>query len=97
MKVIRDIIDLDDRGEKTSIIVTHDINLTLRFADRIVPIKTVKYGNTVDNRIYGKIDSKDVYKSKLVDGCRLWFDSRGDHIPENQMKIILFELLKREL
>lgn len=97
--------------KKTSIIVTHDIGLTLNFADYIIPIKTVAYkfdpkDPESETMIYGKINPEDVFYSKFSDDempRRMWFNkiaSGSDdeiEIPVEDMKRILLNILESEI
>jgi ABC-type dipeptide/oligopeptide/nickel transport system ATPase subunit len=91
MRVIRKLIDSrSDDKTRSAIIVSHDINLTLQFANRIVFIDTIRYE---EDRLYGKINSKMVYISNSPPDNeeRLWI-----HV-EHPEKILPFEKMKKKL
>lgn len=106
MKVISDLIESDTTLKRSAIIVSHDINLTLRFANRIIFIETRQYeidklAKLVDendkDRLYGKIDCEMVYvcKDKAdLDNRRWHLESQPDKTLEmEEMKQILIDYL----
>jgi ABC-type lipoprotein export system ATPase subunit len=66
MRVIRDLIDAShNKILRSAVIVSHSIDLTLQFANRIVFIETKDYHDKEKNALqyYGKIDSSMIYVS----------------------------------
>ncbi|MCX6233503.1 MAG: ATP-binding cassette domain-containing protein [Bacteroidetes bacterium] len=91
MKVIRNLIDnFNDNKTRSAIIVSHDINLTLQFANRIVFIETKRYDK---DRFYGKIDSNMVYVSDSPPGN----EKRGWRHLGYPEKILSFKEMKAKL
>lgn len=73
---------------RTTIIVTHDINLSLKYANKIVLIDRVKRKNSED--LYGVINSQTIFiKDKLNNQ---WNNSGGSYSKDD-----LFELLQNKL
>jgi ABC-type lipoprotein export system ATPase subunit len=81
MKVIQKAL-----GEKsrTSIIVSHNIELSLAFADQIIMM--------VKDHEYGEILEQNIYRSVSVNGERKWIDFKGNEL--TAIKELLHEKLK---
>jgi ABC-type lipoprotein export system ATPase subunit len=81
MKVIQKALSEKNR---TSIIVSHNIDLSLAFADQIIMM--------VKQEGYGEILEENIYLSSSANGERKWFDSKGNEILN--LKELLHEKLK---
>jgi ABC-type lipoprotein export system ATPase subunit len=69
MKVIQHYIHACNRS---SIIVSHDINLSIEFADQIIVL-------TKNNGV-GEILEENIYTSTIQKDKKIWFDSQGDQM-----------------
>lgn len=69
---------------RTSIIVSHNIELSLAFADQIIMM--------VKDDEYGEILEKNVFRSTTTEGKRKWIDYKGNEIPD--IKELLHDKLK---
>ena len=81
MKVIQRALGENNR---TSIIVSHNIDLSLAFADQIIMI--------VKNGGYGEILEENIFRSQNENGERKWINNVGDTIFD--LKGLLHEKLK---
>lgn len=90
MRVIRNLIDNShDNVIRSAVIVSHSIDLTLQFANRIVFIETKQYIDPEDHdkkaiQYYGKIDSSMIYQS----------DSSSEDVKKREWKHVGFDLEK---
>ena len=71
MKVIQHYIH---EHKRSSIIVSHDINLSVEFADQIIVL--IKDGEV------GEILQKNIFHSILENGSKLWLNSEGHQIKD---------------
>jgi ABC-type lipoprotein export system ATPase subunit len=81
MKVIQKALAETDR---TSIIVSHNIELSLAFADIIIMM--------VKNNEFGEILDDNIFRSKTVNEQRIWMDNKGNEIAD--IKELLHAKLK---
>jgi len=102
MKVIRDLIDNSrDNITRSAVIVSHSIDLTLQFANRIVMIETKQYKDANDEiQYYGLIDPKVVYVSDSPTediNLREWrhVGFPDEALSKNQMDDILSKFLRK--
>jgi lipoprotein-releasing system ATP-binding protein len=70
--------------KRTSIIVSHNIELSLAFADQIIMM--------VKENGYGEILDENIFRSTGTNGDRKWVDHNGDEVPG--IKTQLHEKLK---
>jgi len=91
----------------SSIIVSHDIELTLETSDRIIVLTPVNNLVNKENdptlrgkipsapKIYSVLEKENVFVSKLMDGKRKWFREidQFNQIKTEEMKAVLKELL----
>jgi len=75
--------------ERSAVIVTHNINIALKFADQILLI--TKVGNA--DKFYGKICKENILncETKEINTEREWRDFKGKLISKQDIKIILKE------
>jgi ABC-type lipoprotein export system ATPase subunit len=98
MKVVRRLIE--EEKDKSAIIVSHSIPLTLQFSDRIVLIDTKKYED-IDKKVeqyYGVIDSESIYTSTSSTDdyeSRVWNHLDRKDIKYNEMNDILNAFLRK--
>lgn len=81
MKVIQKALSEKNR---TSIIVSHNIDLSLAFADQIIMM--------VKDDVYGEILEENVFRSENTDGRRKWIDNKGHEVLD--LKELLHDKLK---
>jgi ABC-type lipoprotein export system ATPase subunit len=81
MKVIQKALSEKNR---TSIIVSHNIELSLAFADQIIMM--------VKDNVYGEILEENVFRSAGTNGQRKWINHKGNEIPG--IKELLHDKLK---
>ena len=78
----------NETKNRTTIIVTHDINLTLKYATKIVLIDRVKREDS--DTLYGSINSETIFSKDELNNK--WVNSKDTYSSES-----LFELLQHKL
>ena len=77
-------------SHKSAVIVSHDINLALKFADRILVINgVIKKQNNVDDLVYGLIDKSSVFEKK---NNNFWVHLDENFTPDNLKSVLLSKM-----
>ena len=71
-RVLKNLSDVLKSKGKSAIIVTHDINLAVESADDIILIEEKINDINGDSFSYGYIAGNNVYKSRLINGRKMW-------------------------
>lgn len=81
----------NETDNKTKIIVTHDINLTLEFATQIVLIDRVKRDNL--DEFFGHVNSETIFKKNKED--EKWYNSSNSFSDKELLDILDRKLYKK--
>ena len=77
-------------SHKSAVIVSHDINLALKFADRILVINgVIKKQNNVDDLVYGLIDKSSVFEKK---NNNFWVHLDENFTPDKLKSVLLSKM-----
>ncbi len=89
MRILKEKINTENR---TAIIVSHNIELALEFADQIVVLKKVI---TNGDQGYGIVPEKNIFNSTNIGGKQIWYNSQNKEITKKMKAIIKKSMIEK--
>ena len=79
----------------SAVIVSHDIDLSVEFADLLIIIKKYKESNNGVEQSYGMIEKGSIYNMAVEDDRKFWRNGKGTYDDE-KMKELIRDMLKTQ-